>query len=175
MKLLKRNLTKFDYYEYLGLGSDLNEDGLHTGEPTVQYNDPVTYEGNISAPSGEAKQAFDGVEISYSHVLVMDDPNVNINEYGYIEWKNKTLDIKAVRPSLNSVTIALKERIADNGDQDVEENNDPVIPVNDSGEENNDPVSPGSDSNEGNDEPVYPEDNSDDTGSDLDQESNQGS
>ena len=121
MRLLKRNVTKFDYYEYVGLGSDLNEDGLHTGEPKVKYNYPVTYEGNISSPSGEAKQAFDGVEISYSHVLVMDDPNVDINEHGYIEWKDKILDIKAVRPSLNSVTIALKERIADNGDQYEEE------------------------------------------------------
>ena len=117
MKLLIRNRTEFEYYAYTGLDSDVDENDLHTGIWKPVYDDPVTYKGNISSPSGGAVQAFDGLEIRYTHVLVMDNPNVDIKETGYIVWKGNTYDITAVRPSLNSVSIALRKRTADNGDQ----------------------------------------------------------
>lgn len=117
MILLKRNSTEFKYYAYTGLDSDLNNDGLHTGIWKPVYADPVIYKGNISAPSGAAIQAFEGLEIRYTHVLLMDNPNVDIHETGYIEWKERQYDITAVRPSLNVMSIALRERIKDNGDQ----------------------------------------------------------
>lgn len=118
MRLLIRNRTEFDYYAYSGLQSDLDENGLHTGEWKPLYDErPVTYKGNISIPSGRTVQAFDGLEIRYTHVLVMDDPNVDISETGYIEWKNRKYDITAVRRSINSVSIALHQRTEDHGDQ----------------------------------------------------------
>ena len=117
MKLLVRNRTEFDYYSYTGLDSDEDENGLHTGIWKPVYDEPVTYKGNISSPSGGAVQAFDGIDIRYTHVLVMDNPNVDIKETGYIVWKGNTYDITAIRPSLNSVSIALHQRTADNGDQ----------------------------------------------------------
>jgi len=117
MKCLRRNMTEFEYYGYTGLDSDLNDDGLHTGIWKPVYNDPVTYMGNISSPSGSVIQAFDGIEIRYSHTLVMDDPKLDIKETGYIVWKGNEYDIRAVRPSLNSLLVALEQRIKDNGDQ----------------------------------------------------------
>lgn len=117
MKLLKRNCTEFEYYAYTGLDSDVNEDGLHTGIWEPIYSDPVTYKGNISSPSGAAVQAFDGLEIRYTHVLVMDNPNIDIRETGYIVWKGRKYDINAVRPSLNVLSVALQQRTEDHGDQ----------------------------------------------------------
>ena len=116
MKLQKRNCTEFEYYAYTGKTSDLNDDGLHTGIPQPIYKAPVTYKGNISAPSGSALQTFAGLDIRYTHTLVMDDPNVDIKEYGYIVWKGKTLDINAVRPSLNVFSAALQERTVNYGE-----------------------------------------------------------
>lgn len=118
MKLLIRNRTEFEYYAYTGVDSDVDEEtGMHTGIWKPVYDDPMTYKGNISAPSGSAIQAFDGLDIRYTHVLVMDNPNVDIKETGYIVWKENTYDVTAVRPSLNSVSIALHQRTVDNGDQ----------------------------------------------------------
>ena len=117
VRLLKRNRTEFKYYAYTGLDTDEDENGLHTGVWQPVYSAPVTYSGNISSPSGSAVQAFDGLEIRYSHVLVMDDPNVDIRETGYVEWRNHKYDVTAVRPSMNVLSVALLQRTEDHGDQ----------------------------------------------------------
>lgn len=113
MKCLRRNKQEFEYLPYSGVDSDLNEDGEHTGEFHHLYDSPVRYKGNISVPSGHTNQTFYGEEIRYTHTLVMDDPNVNMDEYGLVRWKGNTYDIQAVRPSMNSVSIALKQRTKD--------------------------------------------------------------
>ena len=107
MRLLLRNLTEFKYYPYSGVDSDEDENGLHTGVWHPEYGRPVTYRGNISAPSGAAVQAFDGLDVRYTHVLLMDDPNADIRETGKIEWKKRMYKITAVRPSLNVLSVAL--------------------------------------------------------------------
>lgn len=117
MKLLRRNCTEFKYYAYTGLDSDVNDDGLHTGIWKPVYEKPVVYKGNISAPSGAAVQAFDGIEIRYTHILLMNDIRADIRETGYIEWRGKQYDITAVRHSINTLSVALEQRIEDNGDQ----------------------------------------------------------
>lgn len=117
MKCLRRNMREFEYLGYTGLESDLDDNGLHTGIFKPQYDDPVTYRGNISTPSGGVSQAFDGLETRYTHILIMDDPDVGINEYGKIRYKGKLYTVTAVRPSLNTVSIALLEDTIDHGDQ----------------------------------------------------------
>lgn len=121
MRLLKRNCVQFEYLPYTGLESDLDENGLHTGVPHVVYGDPVDYVGNISTPSGAAIQAFDGLEVRYSHILVMDTPNADIREYGKIRYKNRMYTITAVRPSLNVLSVALVADTVDYGDQPVKD------------------------------------------------------
>ena len=121
MKLLKRNCKKFEYLPYTGLESDLDEDGLHTGVPKPVYGDPVEYVGNISAPSGSAIQAFDGLERRYTHVLLMDAPDADIREYGKVRFKGRLYTITAVRPSMNVLSIALLADTVDHGDQLAEE------------------------------------------------------
>ena len=116
MKCLKRNMTKFEYLPCDGTETDLNEDGDHTGEFHRVYGTSVPYEGNISTPSGRENQTFYGEDIRYSHTLVMDNPNVEIDEHGLIRWKGELYDIQAVRRSLNAVSIALKKQTVDNYD-----------------------------------------------------------
>lgn len=108
MRLLHRNTTEFEYIPYSGLMSDLNEDGDHTGEFYPEYGDAVTYRGNISSPSGKTSQNFYGVDIRYTAVLVMDDPDTDIQEQGLIRWKDNTYEIQAVRRSLNALICALR-------------------------------------------------------------------
>lgn len=110
MRTLKRNETDFVYKGYVSKTEVLNN-GKHTGKFTITYADPVTYTGNISAPSGQAQQELFGMETRYSHVLLMDDPNVDIRENGLIEWKGYTYEIKAVRPSLNVLAVALMKSL----------------------------------------------------------------
>lgn len=117
MKLLRRNCTKFEYLPYDGLESDLNEDGLHTGVFVPQYGDPVEYVGNISVPSGAASQAFDGIEVRYSHILLMNNLSADIHETGKVRWKGRMYTVTAVRPGLNVLAVALLSDTVDNGDQ----------------------------------------------------------
>ena len=117
MRLLIRNRTEFEYYPYTGLESDEDENGLHTGVWHPVYDEPVTYKGNISAPSGAAVQAFDGLDIRYTHVLLMDDPNADISEMGRIRWKGRMYRITAVRPSMNVLSVALLAETVNYGDQ----------------------------------------------------------
>ena len=119
MRLQKRNSTEFEYLPYSGLETDLDDDGLHTGVFVPQYDDPIKYRGNISSPSGAAVQAFDGLEIRYSHILLMDNPNVDIQETGKVRYRGKMYTVTAVRPSLNVFCAALLADAVDHGDQYV--------------------------------------------------------
>lgn len=114
MRLLYRNTTKFEYLPYTGEESDLDENEMHTGEFHPVYGDPVEYRGNISSPNGNTSQTFYGTDIRYTHVLVMDTPEAEISEMGLIRWKGELYDIRAVRPSINALSIALRKQTADN-------------------------------------------------------------
>lgn len=110
MRCLERNKTEFEYLPFDSIGSDMNEDGEHTGEYTPGYGSPVTYRGNISTPSGHVNQTFYGQDIRYTHTLVMDNPEADIHEDGLIRWKGELYDIAAVRPSINVLSIALRKQ-----------------------------------------------------------------
>ena len=117
---LRRNETDFEYLPPDGVETDLNEDGEHTGEFYQKHGDPVPYRGNISMPSGSISQTFFGTDTRYTHVLVMDDPDADISELGMIRWKGQLYEIKAVRPSLNSLSAALQKKTANNAESENE-------------------------------------------------------
>lgn len=118
MKLLLRNMTDFEYLPYSGVDSDINDEGEHTGEFHHVYGDPVPMRGNISSPSGHTNQTFYGEDIRYTHTLVMDDPNAEMDEHGLIRWQNQLYDITAIRPTLNVLSVALKRHTKDYADGD---------------------------------------------------------
>lgn len=109
MKLLKRNTVEFEYRPYVGETEQI-QDGLHTGNYAPRYGLPVTRRGNISAPSGFATDNLFGLNTQYTHVLLMDDPKSDIAEDGLINYGGAEYEIKAVRPSINVLAVALKKR-----------------------------------------------------------------
>ena len=122
MKLLKRNLDEFEYLPYTGNESDIDpETGLHTGEPVPEYGEPVLYEGNISTPNLLANQTFYGTDTRFTHVLLMDDPDAEIDEYGLIRYKGGLYDIRAVRRSLNVLSAALRKQTKDHAEGEPDE------------------------------------------------------
>lgn len=108
MKILKRNSTVFQYYKYLGK-EEILKNGKHTGKFEISYGRPKEYTGNISVPSGQSQQQLFGLDTIYTHVLVMDDPDADIREDGKIEWKGINYMVMAVRPSINVLSVALKQ------------------------------------------------------------------
>ena len=101
-------MTEFEYLPNNGTMTDLNDDGEHTGEFHPEYGTPVLYKGNISSPSGHTTQQFYGEDIRYTHTLLMDKPDADIDEHGMIRWKGNLYEIAAVRPSLNVLSVALR-------------------------------------------------------------------
>lgn len=120
MKLLKRNLTEFEYIPYLEESDIDPETGMHTGDPVPTYGDPIPCEGNISIPSQLVNPTFYGEDIRYTHTLVMEPPEEEIDEYGLILWKGETYEIRAVRPSMNVLSMALRKRTENHSDGEDE-------------------------------------------------------
>ena len=119
MRCLRRNETEFEYLPYEGIEEGLDEDGDYTGENVRKYGSAIPYRGNISTPSGQTNQTFYGQDIRYTHVLVMTPPEEPINEYGLIRWKGELYDIRAVRPSENTLSVALRKQTVDHADGEV--------------------------------------------------------
>lgn len=116
MKLLKRNLTSFDYRACLGQQEVIVEEERgnervqrHTGRYAVKYADPVAMEGSIATARGFVANEWYGIDTRYTHVLVMDNPNADIKEDGLIDWRGDTYEVRAVRPSLNVLSVALRK------------------------------------------------------------------
>lgn len=108
MRLLRRNTTTFSYRAYTGQAETMNGT-LHTGEYAATYANPVTYRGNISSPTGSAASQLFGLNVQYSHVLLMDKPDADITEHGLIDWNGDTYEITAVRKSFNVLSVGLKK------------------------------------------------------------------
>ena len=108
MKLLRRNLTSFDYKECLGQEEVVTND-RHTGRYETKYADPVAMVGFISLSRGFIANQWYGIDDRYTHTLLMEDPNAPIKEDGLIIWKGDTYEIRAVRPSLNMLSAVLRK------------------------------------------------------------------
>ena len=109
MRLLRRNTTKFLYRKNLGEREKL-VDGYHSGTFETAYDNPVEYRGNISPANGVATTNLFGTNVNYTHTLLMDKPDADIDEYGVVEWNGNQYDVTAVRRSLNVFQAALKQR-----------------------------------------------------------------
>lgn len=143
MRLVRRNTTLFDYYAFSDQMTDLDDNGQHTGELTPVQSKPVTYRGVISSENGNTRNELFGTDTRYTHTLVMDDPNVDINELGTILWKGNWYEICAVRRSINTFGADLRRKTANNATQEtvqepVQEPEPEVVPVDDPAPEAND-------------------------------------
>lgn len=110
MRCLQRNLRRFRYALYDGQTALKDDAGYETGEYEVLYKAPVTAYGNISAAKGDASVQPFGNDIQYDHVIVMDTPDVPIDEHAvlYIDREDKPdYEVRKVARSLNAVAIAI--------------------------------------------------------------------
>lgn len=109
MKLLKRNLKTVEYLAYRGK-EEILSDGKHTGRMEVVYDDPVVFEGNLSVPNTYASHHMFGIDVNYTHVLMLEGTDTGIEEEGLIVYGDDTYEIRSVRESLNVTTVALRKR-----------------------------------------------------------------
>ncbi len=118
MRCLNRNKSKFHYALYLKREpvTTFDEYGneIQTGEYRVLYGDPIAVEGNISPATGAtATELFGGSE-GYDKVLMLDNPNLPIDEYSVLWIDSKPTEpfdylVKKVARSLNSVALAVSK------------------------------------------------------------------
>ena len=122
MRCLLRNMRTFYFATYEGRVGLKDEYGNDSGEYEVIYSQPIMCKGNISAAQGEMESRQFGDSESYDKVIVLNNPNVPIDEHSIL-WVDKHLDInsdgstdtphdyivKKVARSLNSVSIAISK------------------------------------------------------------------
>lgn len=130
MRCLTRNKRVFFYALHAGQTEIIDEYGNATGQYKVSYSDPVASYGNVSAAKGEIQSRQFGESETYDKVIVLDNPDVEIDEYSilWVDVKPKlTSDghleenadgtiitphdyiVKKVARSLNSVSIAVSK------------------------------------------------------------------
>ena len=130
MRCLARNKRTFFYALYNEPTELIDDYGNATGQYKVSYTDPVETKGNISGAEGEMQTRQFGDSVTYDKVIVLDNPNVPIDEYSIL-WVDSqpelTVDgklvtdengeiktphdyiVKKVARSLNSVSIAISK------------------------------------------------------------------
>lgn len=130
MRCLTRNKTIFSYALHNGQTEIVDEYGNATGQYKVSYTAPKQMRGNVSAAQGEIQSRQFGESETYDKVIVLDNPNILIDEYSIL-WVdsqpeldtdgNLTLNskgevktphdyiVKKVARSLNSVSIAISK------------------------------------------------------------------
>lgn len=120
MRCLSRNKKVFYYALFNGKNEVRDENGFLTGSYKLEYGKPVQSAANISAAQGETNMRQFGENVPYDKVIVMDVPDISIDEYSIL-WidrlpvlkKDGTTDtphdyvVKKVARSLNSVSLAV--------------------------------------------------------------------
>ena len=130
MRCMVRNKIELYYALYSEMNEIVDEYGNATGQFTVVYGNPKRCFANISAARGEMQTRQFGEGEGYDRVVVIDDPNTEINEYAnlWIDTKPVLSEdgslaknddgsvksphdyiVKKVARSLNSVSIAVSK------------------------------------------------------------------
>lgn len=113
MRLLKRNLNAFTFCPFVSA----TRNGLSMA---VTYGEPVTAYGNISPATGRVSSEMFGAEIDYDKVIILEDPNLPIDEHSilFIDKAYETDEetgvplydyvVKRIAKSLNHTAVAVK-------------------------------------------------------------------
>jgi hypothetical protein len=130
MRCLSRNKTPFYFAPLEGQSEIIDEYGNATGQYEVSYLPPSKTYGNISAARGEMQSRQFGESETYDKVIVLDNPQVAIDEYTilWVDTLPKLMRdgslvrddngevvtphdyiVKKVARSLNNVSIAISK------------------------------------------------------------------
>lgn len=80
MRTLERNKLTFYYATYVGKTELIDKDGNHTAEHIPEYSAWKPCKANISPAKGNSVAELFGNDVNYDRVIVMDDPNFEIDE-----------------------------------------------------------------------------------------------
>ena len=118
MRCLSRNKRRFYFANYQGTREIIDDEGLNTGEYEPVYSEIEETYGNISVGQGDTESRQFGSSIMYDKVIVMDDPNIPIDEYSIL-WVDIVPDansniqhdyiVKGVHRGINSISIAISK------------------------------------------------------------------
>lgn len=120
MKTLARNMRQFQYCLYQGKTADTDANGNETGEYTISYSAVKTAYGNISPATGQSVTEQFGNLDNYDKVIVVEDPNTEIDEdtvlfvdkaYETDSSGNPLYDyiVRRIARSLNHASIAISK------------------------------------------------------------------
>lgn len=111
MRTLHRNKSIIHYANYKGK-EQIMINGKATGQYKVTYEEPVTLLAYVSAGNGSASAEIFGVNESYDKVIILDEPNIEINEAAVVWVEQAVVDpydyvVKKVVKSINSISIGI--------------------------------------------------------------------
>jgi hypothetical protein len=115
LRTLKRNKRPVAYAFYQGVTELTDDDGLLTGEYSVQYTAPVKTLMNVSGGRGQADIALFGLTQTFGRTATTEDLDVpwNTQTVMWIETDPDTepfdYRVVAVSRTINQVVLALSE------------------------------------------------------------------
>ena len=113
MRILERNARSIYFKNYLGL-TQIERDGMKTGEYEKTYSDLFEERMNISPASGVASLEMFGDLTNYSKVAVTCNMDCSLTENSIV-WVDKTTTdsydyiVVRVSKSLNNIAYALRK------------------------------------------------------------------
>lgn len=122
MRCMRINKRRFWYSLYLGNEEAKDENGFYTGSRIAKYSEPKEMRANISAARsmryGDITTEMFGTDIQYDKIIVIDDPDCEIDEHTVlcVDKELETDDdgrmiydyvVSKVGRSINSVSYAI--------------------------------------------------------------------
>ena len=119
MKSLNRNKETIYYALYRG-DTENTSGNLYTGEIVPSYDSPVELRASVSAARGTSDIDLFGVNVSYTHTVIVDDVSCPINEHSRL-WIGReptdanglavphNYEVVQVAKSLNHIAYAVMQ------------------------------------------------------------------
>ena len=118
MRGKERNKSEFYASKYLGLTTEIDENGFLTGEHVAKYSKPIKYKANISPSTGSSQFFMFGNAENYDSVISPLPVNTDIDENSVL-WvettpndENDNFDyvVKRKAKSKNYLSLAISKR-----------------------------------------------------------------
>lgn len=109
MRNLLRNKQTIYYQLYEGKKEEVTADGLYTGGKAPKLSAKAPIMASISAARGSSDVEMFGVDVSYTHTVIVDDMNCPINEHSRLSIGDGEYAVVRVARSLNHIAYAVKE------------------------------------------------------------------
>ena len=109
MRNLERNKTTIKYVLYTGFTDEVDSNGLYTGTKIPTYTQPIEIKASVSASRGTTDLDLFGINVPYTHTVIVDDITCPIDENSILYINNKPYAVLLVAKSLNHISYAIRE------------------------------------------------------------------